>query len=87
MDVVAHAGCSRRTLERRFLSVMKMPVHDFLNGRRIDFAKRSIQSDLNEKLDTIAAKCGFGDSKTFRKAFIASTGLPPSDWRRQLLEK
>jgi AraC-like DNA-binding protein len=60
---------------------------DFLNGHRIEAAKRRL-SDPAEARTTIAAiafDLGFGSLGPFNRAFRAETGASPTEWRRQAL--
>ena len=53
----------------------------FLNRKRIEKAQSLLLSS-DEKLESIAARCGFDDSFHFSKTFKKFTGLPPSEYRR-----
>jgi transcriptional regulator GlxA family with amidase domain len=86
-DVVKNLGCCRRTLERRFSSILGITIHQYLLDHRLNFAKICMARQLPDKLDVIAQLCGFGDSKTFRNAFLRSTGQTPSQWRQMRLRK
>ncbi|MBL8770055.1 MAG: AraC family transcriptional regulator [Phenylobacterium sp.] len=60
---------------------------DFLNGRRIEAAKRRL-SDPAEARTTIAAVAfdlGFGSLGPFNRAFRNATGSTPTEWRRAAL--
>lgn len=60
---------------------------DFLNGQRIEAAKRRL-ADPAEARTTIAAiafDLGFGSLGPFNRAFRAATGATPTEWRRQAL--
>jgi AraC-like DNA-binding protein len=60
---------------------------DFLNGHRIDAAKRRL-SDPAEARTTVAAiafDLGYGSLGPFNRAFRAATGATPTEWRRRAL--
>jgi AraC-like DNA-binding protein len=60
---------------------------DFVNGYRIEAAKRRL-SDPAEARTTVAAiafDLGYGSLGPFNRAFRAATGSSPTEWRRQAL--
>lgn len=62
---------------------------DFLNAHRIQAAKRRL-ADPVEARTTVAAiafDLGYGSLGPFNRAFRASTGSTPTEWRREALAK
>jgi AraC-like DNA-binding protein len=60
---------------------------DFLNGYRIEAAKRRL-ADPGEARVTVAAiafDLGYGSLGPFNRAFRAATGATPTEWRRRAL--
>jgi AraC-like DNA-binding protein len=60
---------------------------DFVNGHRIEAAKRRL-ADPAEARTTVAAiafDLGYGSLGPFNRAFRSATGATPTDWRRQAL--
>jgi AraC-like DNA-binding protein len=60
---------------------------DFLNGYRIEAAKRRL-ADPGEARVTVAAiafELGYGSLGPFNRAFRAATGATPTEWRRRAL--
>ena len=60
---------------------------DFVNGYRIEAAKRRL-ADPAEARTTVAAVAfdlGYGSLGPFNRAFRAATGATPTEWRRQAL--
>jgi AraC-like DNA-binding protein len=60
---------------------------DFVNGHRIEAAKRRL-ADPAEARTTVAAiafDLGYGSLGPFNRAFRAATGLTPTEWRRTQL--
>jgi LacI family transcriptional regulator len=80
-DIVSHLDCSRRVLERRFVSLMNVTLHDYLVSKRVGLAKECMRGSPELKLDQIARRCGFGDRRSFRLAFLRLTGITPDKWR------
>lgn len=60
---------------------------DFLNGHRIEAAKRRLAdpAEARTTVATIAYDLGFGSLGPFNRAFREATGAAPSDWRRRAL--
>jgi AraC-like DNA-binding protein len=62
---------------------------DFVNGHRIEAAKRRL-ADPAEARTTVAAiafDLGYGSLGPFNRAFRAATGVTPTEWRRTELGK
>lgn len=60
---------------------------DFVNGQRIEAAKRRLADpeDARTTVAAIAFDLGFGSLGPFNRAFRAATGSTPTEWRRQAL--
>jgi LacI family transcriptional regulator len=82
-DVISHLECSRRAVERRFVTQMKITMHDYIIRKRVALAKSYMKDSPELKLDQIAISCGFGDRRSFRLAFLSLTGITPDSWRGQ----
>lgn len=59
----------------------KTPL-SYLTDLRIDRARQLLVMPTRESVETIAAKCGFGDSFYFSTCFKKHTGLSPLQYRR-----
>ncbi|MBB6672404.1 helix-turn-helix domain-containing protein [Cohnella nanjingensis] len=55
---------------------------DFLIGLRMDHAKRMLQKS-DKSLQEISAEVGYNNYNSFNRAFKNSTGISPSDYRKQ----
>src|SRR5574344_96850 len=53
---------------------------DFINGKRIEYAKELIISQPNLKQDELADKCGFLSASSLNKTFKQITGDSPKVW-------
>jgi len=80
-DMMASLGVSRRTLEKRFRSLIGHTLHDEI--RRLQFERaRQLLSETDMKIPQIASKCGFRDPKRFTTLFRVEFGAPPVAFRR-----
>ncbi len=79
LDALAHvAGCSRRSLTRRFRAATGQSVHRFRIGLRLRRARALLHDHPQMPLREIAAATGFADEfhlgKSFRQRFGRSPG-------------
>jgi LacI family transcriptional regulator len=73
-------GLTRKTLERRFRSVLRRSVHDEIRRIRVD---RSMELLATSELPISAIALGTGLShNAFISAFQTTTGQTPAAWRR-----
>ncbi|MEV6671372.1 DJ-1/PfpI family protein [Streptomyces sp. NPDC051162] len=79
-DLAAHAGLSPRHLQRRFTAELGVPPATYVEGVRIEAAKRAL-AESTHPVETIARRYGFGTAETLRRAFHRHLGVAPSDYR------
>lgn len=79
--ITQHTSVSRRHLQTRFKSAVGMPMLEYLNRQRIDFARQRLH-ETTSKISEIARACGFGDSVRFIRAFRRYTNMSPGEYRR-----
>lgn len=80
-QVVASARIPERTLKRRFRAATGSTLIEYIQGLRVEEAKRLLESgDL--PVDEIAAAVGYEDNSFFRRLFKRLTGLTPGQYRR-----
>lgn len=77
-----HAGMSTRNFARIFKRDTNTTPADFVEGARLDAARRMLEETTNP-LKRVAALCGFGDPNGLRRAFIRRLGVTPADYRRR----
>lgn len=53
----------------------------FVNGYRIDYAKRLMQENPDMKISEVADSSGFTEESSFFRNFKQTTGLTPSAWK------
>jgi len=74
-------SCSRRLFEIRFREAMGHSVLDEILHVRLEHAQTLLaRGDI--PISAVADFCGFGSERQMRRIFIASTGMPPREWRR-----
>jgi len=76
-----HANMSSRTFLRHFKYVTGLPYGEWMSLQRIERAK-TLLSETDFAIDTIAEACGYGSTGSFRRAFKSIVGEPPSVFRR-----
>ncbi|BAV48041.1 AraC family transcriptional regulator [Mesorhizobium loti] len=81
VDALARiAAMSARNFTRVFAQEVGIPPSEYVDLTRIDVARYLIEGS-RLKIDTIAAKTGFGSSRAMRRAFLAHIGATPSEYR------
>ena len=73
------------TLRRAFLSTRGETPHRAFARLRLETAMR-LMIETPQKLEEIAAKCGYAGASDFGRAFKAATQVSPAVWRRTILE-
>lgn len=80
-DVVAHVGCSRRTLERRFRQTLGHTINDQLIKLRLQIVKRLLVR-TRASIKSIADEAGFGTPEHMRYTFKKYENVSPGQYRR-----
>ncbi len=80
-DVVKHLKCSRRLADLRFRELQKRTILDAITERRLDEVRRMLVG-TREKIDTIAAACGYQSSNYLKNLFKRRFAMSMSDFRR-----
>lgn len=63
-------------------NIKEMKYSEWINGYRIQEAKRLLQHNSRENIDSIAESCGYSSTSNFYSEFKKSTGLTPSNFRK-----
>ncbi len=74
-------GVSRRTLERHFVSSLRITPAEELSTRRLEKAKRML-SDTNLSLAEVARRSGFASATRLCEAFRLSMSTTPTRYRQ-----
>lgn len=79
-DLAAQVFLSKDYFARIFRETTGMPISTLLQKIRVDEACKLLVN-TNQKIDDIAALCGFSDTKYFYNLFKRQTGLTPKQYR------
>jgi len=79
-------GISRIHLSHIFSQQLHINFRDYINSLRIDRAC-SLLRDPFYSISQIAYLCGYGNPRTFHRAFLLKRGMPPNRFRTLLLEQ
>ena len=82
-DLESIDDISRRNLERRFRKYLGRTPHQFLSRIRVEEAKKHLASNEPLRLEQIARRCGFTDTRHLRMTFRRLAGISPAEYRRQ----
>ncbi len=80
-DLAGHAHMSVRTFSRRFQEEVGESPHQWLNQRRVEHARRLLES-TGLTVQQVATASGFKDPAVLRKHFNTRLGLSPGAYRR-----
>ena len=81
-DLARRFGISVSYLSHEFTRLTGRSVYDYVLSRRINLARQMMETDM--PLQEIAVHCGFRDYSNFLRVFRKSTGISPSEFRRQI---
>ena len=82
-DVVLQIGGSRRQAEYRFREFVGKSIGEEINVVRLEAAKKLL-ADPSVPIGSVAARCGYGDDSSLRRAFKTATGISLSEYRKSL---
>ncbi|MCC5840435.1 MAG: substrate-binding domain-containing protein [Opitutales bacterium] len=80
-DFAAHAGCSRRALEKRFRSELDMSPYQYLTKLRLRRAKELLR-ESKFSIEEIARATGFENLNAIGMAFRRHVGQSPTKYRK-----
>ena len=79
-NLAAHAGMSARNFARVFADETGTPPGEFVHRIRVEAARRRLE-ESPDKLQKIAADCGFGSVNSLRRSFYRVLRVVPSEYR------
>lgn len=82
-ELAAEAGMSPNYFSAFFKKISGITLWDYINSKRVDAAARMIRDPLNDKnMLQIANESGFNNTTHFNKIFKRSTGMTPSEYKK-----
>ncbi len=75
-------GISRIHLSHIFSQQLHINFRQYINTLRIDRACTMLRNP-NYSISQIAYQCGYGNQRTFHRAFLAQCGMPPNQFRAE----
>ncbi|MBE5810658.1 MAG: AraC family transcriptional regulator [Clostridiales bacterium] len=83
LENTSHAlGISRIHLSHIFSQQLHINFRQYINTLRIDRACTLLRNP-NYSISQIAYLCGYGNQRTFHRAFLAQCGMPPNQYRAE----
>ena len=76
-------GISRQQLSEIINTRYDQNFKTFVNSCRIEAAKQELTENRESTVITIAMDCGFNSKSTFNKVFQETTGMTPTQWRKE----
>ena len=77
-------GISRIHLSHIFSQQLHINFRQYVNSLRSDMACNLLR-DPENSISQVAWKCGYGNLRTFHRAFLSQVGMPPNQYRRRYL--
>lgn len=75
-------GTTPHRLSYYLNNVKKITYSDWVNGYRVQEAKRLLMTNERANIDSIAESCGYNSTSNFYSEFKKSTGMTPSNYRK-----
>lgn len=82
-DVAAELGTNTTYLSTYLNGDLNTTFPTFITGYRIHYAQELMRENPSMRLAQVAETSGFANEKTFLRAFKASCGLTPSEWKQK----
>lgn len=79
-------GISRIHLSHIFSQQLHINFRQYINSLRIDYARTLLQNPAYS-ISQIAYQCGYGNPRTFHRAFLAQCGAAPNQYRTSLSDR
>ena len=86
VDALAEkAGMSPRNFARQFVKETGTTPARYVERLRVEAARRRLEESA-DKLEKVAADCGFGTVQSLRRSFMRVLRIPPNDYRHRFAE-
>ncbi|WP_112480170.1 helix-turn-helix domain-containing protein [Vibrio variabilis] len=82
-QVTDYCRISRKTLDTRFLITHGVTAHQYLTSLRLARAKHLLKN-TSDRIDSIAAQCGYPSQSYLSQVFIKQLGLTPAKYRQKI---
>ena len=79
-------GMSFRTLSRKFKNELQITPGKWIQNKRLEMA-RALLEMTRLSVSEICYRIGYQDVASFSRLFAKSTGMPPADFRRQIVSR
>jgi transcriptional regulator GlxA family with amidase domain len=79
-------GISPRTLSRKFKNELEITPGKWIQNKRLEMA-RALLEMTRLSVSEICYRIGYQDVASFSRLFAKSTGMPPADFRRQIVSR
>lgn len=88
-DLAESLKCSRHHLSQVLNDNLQQSYYDYINGLRINEAKRLLNDPQNDqiKISSIAYDSGFNSLSSFNEVFKKMAGKTPSEYRKETLKE
>ena len=81
MDLRQVLPLNRSYLSQLINSEYGCTFYQWINGLRIEEAKRLMTEQPDLKIQDVAERCGFSNQKVLWRTFVNETGMSPSEWK------
>ncbi|MCP4293917.1 MAG: AraC family transcriptional regulator [bacterium] len=88
-QVAEELGLSVNHISQVINELCDKNFHDYVNGYRVLAVQRKLEDPANDVFSLLAVglDCGFGSKSSFNRIFKSVTGLTPSVYKREILQK
>jgi transcriptional regulator GlxA family with amidase domain len=87
VDALARrVAMSPRSFARHFTREVGATPARFVTSARVETARRRLE-ESHDSLDAIGAACGFGSLESMRRAFLATVGVAPGQYRERFARR
>lgn len=85
-DLCRQYNTNRTTLMTEFKHITGKTINEFVIDKRISVSKKILEF-TNISIEELSEKCGFSSQSYFTRTFKKKTGLSPTQYRKQAIEK
>ena len=79
-DVAERLNVNSKVLADSIKASQGITFIQFLNGYRVDYAKRLLHQNPDKKIAEICNESGFASERSFFRIFKANTGMTTQEW-------